>query len=318
MSVRTRTPNAGTTRTIGHHHSARAGAGLAGLALTVMLTGCFDRGGEPAPEPSQTTTLTATASGSETDAASATATATGSAGPESSPAATEAAAELPSPDLEMTDHEGEPRRLEDVYHLECIHALDGEDVPETTDAQVAEGEKPVWSVMHIQSLTEGWKSCPTQMYGTIAIPAAFSVEATPGGGSIERLRIFDADGRQVGGVGRDAAGVAPEGAEVVQLLGTRSGDSLYSPVYGDEVPYLRSMVVRTGSGYQLLIDLVSAPEGVDPRSLEVWDLAAGGEDRDLVYASIPLASLADASEAADSELHAVLESMVGSYTVPVQ
>jgi hypothetical protein len=298
MSVRT-----SATRTVHRRQSARAGAGVAGLSLALLLTGCFDRGGEPTPEPSQSLPVTASPSGTPTGTGSATAPAS-------------EAGDLPSPDLEVTGYEGEPRRLEDVYHVECIHALDGEDVPETTDAQVAEGEKPVWSVMHTQALTEGWKNCPLQMYGTIAIPAAFGIEASPGGGSIERLRIFDATGRQVGGVGRDAAGAAPEGAEVVEVLEVT--EAAPSPIYGEEVPYLRSLVVKTGSGHQLMVDLVSAARGEDPETLEVWDLAAsGGSTRDLVYASIPLDSPEDAEEASDSDLHGVLRSMVGSYTLPV-
>ncbi|MDI3329174.1 MAG: hypothetical protein QJR09_00360 [Micrococcus sp.] len=328
MSVRTRTASTGAARTTGHRHCTRAGAGVAGLALALMLTACADRGAEPAPEPSQTITATASPSGTPRGTGGATATvptttsATASSAttaPVSSPAATEAAGtgDLPSPDLETAEYDGEPRRLEDVYHLECIHALDGEDVPENTDAEVAEGTKPVWSVMHTQALTDGWKNCPTRMYGTIAIPAAFSVETTPGGGTIDRLRIFDAQGRQVGGVGVDVTGAAPEGAEVIEVVEVTEDD--FSPSYGGEVPYLRSLVVKTGSGYQLMVDLVSAPEGTDPETLEVWDLAAyGGASRELVYASIPLDSPEDADEAAASELHAVLRAMVGSYTLPVQ
>lgn len=291
--------------------TVRAGAGLAGLTLTLLLTGCFDRGGEPTPEPSQTITATATPSGTATGAT----TPAVSTEPESSPGPTDAAGDLPSADLEVTGYEGEPRRLEDIYHLECIHALDGENVPDREDAEVARDEKPVWSVMNTQALTRGWKSCPTQMYGTIAIPEAFTVEAAPGGGSIERLRIFDAAGRQVGGVGIKTTAAAPDGAEVVDVLEVSEARS--SPAYGEEIPYLRTLVVQTESGYQLMVDLVSAPAGADPQTLEVWDLAVGGT-RDLAYASIPLDSPEDADAAADSDLHAVLRSMVGSYTVPVQ
>lgn len=291
--------------------TVRAGAGLAGLTLTLLLTGCVDRGGEPTPEPSQTITATATPSGTATGAT----TPAVSTEPESSPGPTDAAGDLPSADLEVTGYEGEPRRLEDIYHLECIHALDGENVPDREDAEVARDEKPVWSVMNTQALTRGWKSCPTQMYGTIAIPEAFTVEAAPGGGSIERLRIFDAAGRQVGGVGIKTTAAAPDGAEVVEVLEVSEARS--SPAYGEEIPYLRTLVVQTESGYQLMVDLVSAPAGADPQTLEVWDLAVGGT-RDLAYASIPLDSPEDADAAADSDLHAVLRSMVGSYTVPVQ
>lgn len=291
--------------------TVRAGAGLAGLTLTLLLTGCVDRGGEPTPEPSQTITATATPSGTATGAT----TPAVSTEPESSPGPTQAAGDLPSADLEVTGYEGEPRRLEDIYHLECIHALDGENVPDREDAEVARDEKPVWSVMNTQALTRGWKSCPTQMYGTIAIPEAFTVEAAPGGGSIERLRIFDAAGRQVGGVGIKTTAAAPDGAEVVEVLEVSEARS--SPAYGEEIPYLRTLVVQTESGYQLMVDLVSAPAGADPQTLEVWDLAVGGT-RDLAYASIPLDSPEDADAAADSDLHAVLRSMVGSYTVPVQ
>lgn len=290
--------------------TARVGAGVAGLALTLVLAGCVDRDGEPTPEPSRTVTATATPSGTPS------ATADGSTEPEPSPDPADPAGDLPSPDLEVTGYEGEPRRLEDIYHLECIHSLDGKDVPDMEDAEVPQGKKPVWSVQRTQALTEGWKNCPTQMYGSIAIPEVFTVEASPGGGSIERLRIVDAAGRQVGGVGLDTTAAAPDGAEVIEVVEVSEARS--SPAYGEEIPYLRTLVVQTASGYQLLVDLVSAPAGEDPQTLEVWDLAAGGTTRDLVYASIPLDSPEDADAAADSDLHAVLRSMVGSYTVPVQ
>jgi hypothetical protein len=187
MSVRAHATRTSPTRTVHRRPAALTGLGIASLALALTLTGCFERGGEPTPEPSQTITATASPSGTPADTGRGTATATATGG-------TEASGRLPSPYPVISDYEGEPRRLDEVYHLECIHALDGEDVPETTDAEVAEGTKPVWSVMGTQALTEGWKSCPTQMYGTIAIPAVFTVEASPGGGSIEHLRIFDADG----------------------------------------------------------------------------------------------------------------------------
>jgi hypothetical protein len=224
---------------------------------------------------------------------------------------------LPSAQLQQGPYEGEPRRLEDIFHLECLHALDGADLPEREDADVDEGEKPVWSVHSRQALTEGWKACPTRMYEQIAIPAVFTVQAetAQGGGSISRLSITDSDGQVLGGFQDNVTGSAPARTELVEVLGITELPPV--PSTEGEIRYLRTLVVDTRSGPQLLIDQVSAPAQADPASLKAWDLAAGGDRRALVYASIRLDTPDDGRQMATSDLAVVLRSMVDSFVPAV-
>jgi hypothetical protein len=220
---------------------------------------------------------------------------------------------LPSADLKFGPYTGTPRRLQDIFHLECIHALDGENLPEREDAELAPGRKPVWSVHHQQKLTQGWKVCPTRMYEQLAIPAAFTVQAQAGDGShISRLRITDGAGQVVGGFQDDVTDRAPASARLVKAL--EITELPWTPATDGEVRYLRTLLVQTGTGPQLLIDQVSAPAGTNPASLKVWDLAAGAGQRDQIYASVRLASVGAAEQTAESDLAAVLRSMAGSYT----
>jgi hypothetical protein len=223
---------------------------------------------------------------------------------------------LPSADLKFGPYTGTPRRLQDIFHLECIHALDGEDLPEREDAKPAPGQKPVWSVHHQQKLTQGWKVCPTRMYEQIAIPAAFNVQAQAGDGShISRLRITDGAGQVVGGFQDNVTGSAPARTELVEVLEIAELPTV--PSTEGEIRYLRTLVVDTRSGPQLLIDQVSAPAQADPASLKAWDLAAGGDRRALVYASIRLDTPDDGRQMATSDLAEVLRSMVGSFVPAV-
>jgi hypothetical protein len=296
-----------------HHHPARPAhtraraVGLVGLALA--LTGCGG-GGEPTPESGQTTTAVALPSGNPTGPASTPAS------PSPTPTATVAAAELPSPDLERSAYDGEPRRLEEIFHLECLHVVDGEDVPETEDGERGAEEIMAWTVHSRDVLTDGWKTCPTQVFESIAIPTSFTVEAEGPRGTVERLRIYDASGELVGGFQDDVTARAPGDAELVQAFEiTELPDS---PSAQGEVRYLRTLLVTVEGEPQLLIDKVSAPAGTDPESLDVWDLAASPESRDLVYASIALGTVEQAAVAADSELAAVLRAMVDSFEPSVQ
>jgi hypothetical protein len=220
---------------------------------------------------------------------------------------------LPSADLKFGAYTGSPRQLEEIFHLECIHALDGEDIPDREDATLAPGEKPVWSVHNEQKLTQGWKVCPTRMYEQMAIPAAFTVQAdTTDGRAISRLRITGGSGHVTAGFQNDVTGRAPDSTRLLKAL--EITELPMAPSAGGEVRYLRTLLVDTASGPQLLIDQVSASAGTDPKSLTVWDLVAGPGERDLVYASIRLDTAAGAQQAADSHLADVLRSMVGSFT----
>ncbi|GAA4760750.1 hypothetical protein [Citricoccus nitrophenolicus] len=294
-------------------------ATAAGLALT--LTGCADSGDAGSSEAGET--VPASAQPSESTSSSPAATATGGAGgagaedsePEaSSPAATE---DLPSAQLEQSNYEGEPRPLDEVFHLACIEALAGdEQLPETEDQTDPENKRAWFMYQHV-AYTDGWKACPTEVYGNLVIPASFSVEAEAGESGLRRISIADPSGQRIGGVERDVTGGAPDAAEMVEVV--EITEQPEHPAQNGEVGYLRSLVVQSESGTQLMVDLVSAPQDSYPESLEVWDLAVGGgTQRDVVYASIPLESAEDAEEAAASELHAVLRAMVGSYTHAVQ
>jgi hypothetical protein len=201
-----------------------------------------------------------------------------------------------------------------VFHLACLEALtlDGESLPETEEWTNPE-DKRAWFMYQDTAFTDGWKVCPTQVYGDLKIPAAFGVEAEAGASGVGRVTISDGSGQRIGGVQRDVSGGAPESVEVVEVVEVTELPP-HSASSGETI-YLRSLVVETATGTQLMVDLVSAPAGADPEGLQVWDLAVvGGGQRDVVYASIPLSSAEDAAEAADSELHAVLREMVGSYT----
>lgn len=280
----------------------RAGAGVAGLALALTLTGCVDRGNEPTPEPTQNTTATAPPSGTETEAASATAPSTDA--PWDSP-------DLPSPDLETTAYAGEPRLLANLFHEACLTAVAGEDVPAREDED-SDGIT-VWGVHSTVQVTEGWKACPTQVFESMYVPASFEVRDEGG-----KLTFRDADGTLVGGFQADASARAPGDAELVEAVEVTGLEPL---PFTEEVRYLRTLLLDVGGGPQLLIDQVTAPAGTDPESLEVWDLAAGDAadgPRHLVYARIDLGTLEQGEQAAASELAAVLQSMVASYHPAVQ
>lgn len=313
-----------------HSHAIHASRGIrlglcataAGLALA--LTGCgtageptSSEGGGSTPASTQPSASPST-SPSSTASTSSSSTATGGAGSEepgaSSPAATE---DLPSAELEESNYEGEPRALDEVFHLACVEALAGDEaLPETEEQTDPENKQP-WHMSQNTAYTEGWKVCPTELYGNLVIPASFSVEAEAGEKGLSRITIADSSGERIGGVERDVTGGAPDAAEVVEVVEITELPA--HPAQDGEVGYLRSLVVETESGTQLMVDQVSAPADSDPESLEVWDMAANGStQRDVVYASIPLESAEDAEEAASSDLHAVLRAMVGSYIIPVQ
>jgi hypothetical protein len=297
-----------------HHRPSRVRLALgAATMLALVLTGCSG-------------SVETTSSGGITDP-SASAASSSPASPSVSPTVTATPSQtgktsgvngvLPSAQLQQGPHEGEPRRLEDVFHVQCLHALDGTDLPESEDATPGEGEKPVWSVHRHQALTAGWKVCPTRMYEQIVVPTVFTVQAETdqGAGSISRLRIIDGAGQAVGGFQDDAAGGAPATTELVEAIEVTKLPQV--PSSNGETRYLRTLVVDTSTGPQVLIDQVSAPADVDPASLKVWDLAAGGSRRVLVYASIHLEVTDDGPQVASSDQADVLRSMVCSFVPAV-
>lgn len=325
-------------------HTTRHRPGSADLALgatallSLVLTGCFG-GAETTPSGGATDSTASAASpsslASPVVSSSPDTTVTTPAGPTVSPSSSPhvssgfpaassetgpapgATGSLPSARLQQGSYQGEPRRLADIFHLPCLHALDGTDLPEREDAELNEGEKPVWVVHRRQALTAGWKACPTRMYEQIVIPAAFTVQAetAEGGGTISRLSITDSDGQVLGGFQDNVTGSAPASTELVEVLEITELPTV--PSTEGEIRYLRTLVVDAQSGPQVLIDQVSTPPKADPASLKAWDLAAGGDHRTLVYASIHLDTPDDGQQVASSDLADVLRSMVGSFVPAV-
>lgn len=291
-------------------------------AVGLALTGCGTS--EPEASAPATSSTSAPASSSASTSTSSSAADSGTTSGRPSDDGNAAAADLPGVPLERSGYEGDPRPIGEVYHLACLEALAGDaQVPDTEGTgQDEDGELSItpWSTQSGQALTEGWAYCPTETGGGMAIPSTFEVTPDPAneeGGALNGLTIADSTGQQVGGFRADVSGGAPKGAEVVGVL-----DVTEQPDYTgalEETVYLRSLVVEAGSGTQLMVDLVSVPEGTDPETLEAWDLAIhDGDHRVVVYGTIPLDSADGAEEAADSALHEVLREMVGSYQPAVQ
>lgn len=301
---------------------ARRGAlSVAGLALAVTLAGCGAAGGEDTTSPTASHSASATAVPTDSTAGTPSASTSETADPGPADDGSMTAADLPATPLETTGYTGEPRPVDEVYQVACLEALaPGEEIPETEGTGTDEnGELQVtpWSLRSGQALTEGWTYCPTEMMGGMAIPATFEVTADADAGQVTGLSIADSAGQPVGGLRAEVSGGAPEGAEVVEVVEIEERPDYVGA--GDEAVYLRSLVVEAESGTQLMVDLVSAPAGTDPESLDVWDLGVhDGSSRTVVYGTIPLESAGAAQEAADSELHAVLREMVGSYQPSVQ
>lgn len=320
-------PSAPVARAPRRGRALAAAATLSVSALT--LTGCFDTG-DPAPSetasPTNTVSPTPSATPSESSSPSESASQTPTSSPsgsatESSTETPQAGAidldqELPSEDLEFGHYDGPPRRLADVHHLPCLEAIAGEgELPEMEPGQ--EEELSLFSQLSTVSVTEGWRVCTAQGVAYLGVPASFSVEAEPGGNGLSTLRFADADGQRIGGLSDVGSGSDSGQTELVRLLEIETLET--SPSHGGETAYLRSLVVETPSGPQLLVDQVSSSAGQDPESLDVWDMAYGGpEGRAQVWAAIPLEAAEDAERVADSRLHEVLRQMVGSYRPAIQ
>lgn len=307
-----------------NQHRVRAAGwvhlGLApSLALGLVLTGCGTSPGDDASGDG-TGSVSPSVPGNESASASSSA---GVSEPASEGAGTGVWEQQDLPEVPLTTrtYEGEPRPTGQVYQLDCLEALaGGEEVSATEGTGQDENgdlDPRPWSLQVATARTEGWVYCPTEMMGGLSVPASFGVEATGDGEAIESLQFTAPDGERIGGFRPEVPGGAPSQAAITEVL-----DVTEQPDYagaGDETAYLRSLVVEAASGTQLLVDLVSVPEGADPASVDAWDLGVyGGTQRASVYGFIPLDSEADIAAARDSRLHEVLREMVSSYHPTVQ
>lgn len=323
------------TATPGHSADVRVSRGGPVLAAAVLsagllLTGCASAGDSQASDstsPTDASTESASATVSPTDSASASPSGSGSGSSGSASTSPSAGAidleqELPSTNLESRDvyeaYDGPPRKFTDVYHQACLEALfDGQEVPEMEPEPGQGGDLTLEAILAGAEVTEGWKQCPPQAMSHFSVPASFAVEVEANERGVNTLRIFDGNGQRIGGLSDAGSGSDPGQTELVEVLEIEKVTS--SPSHDGETAYLRSMVVEGASGPQLLVDQVSAPQGKDPETLEVWDLASGGPTlRTQIWAAIPLESVDDAQQAADSRLHEVLRQMVGSFSPAVQ
>ncbi|WP_277245571.1 hypothetical protein [Micrococcus terreus] len=222
--------------------------------------------------------------------------------------------ELPAGDLDPQSrqtYEGEPRRLDDVHHQDCLDAFaDGQQVPER-EGEPDQGVSP-WTAAETTVVPEGWKLCSPGALSSFAVPAHFTPEVELGKGDRVYIRVLDGNGRLIGGLKDVGAGSTSRETGLLRVVDIQRLPSITA--HGGETAYLRTLVVQARSGPQLLVDMVSAPFGEDPASLDVWDLAISEEGhRALVWAAVPLASPADADQVIDSRLHEVLEQMVSSF-----
>lgn len=222
--------------------------------------------------------------------------------------------ELPTGDLDphsRQTYEGEPRRLDDVHHQDCLDAFaDGQQVPER-EGEPDQGVSP-WTAAETTVVPEGWKLCSPGALSSFAVPAHFTPEVEMGKGDRVYIRVLDGNGRLIGGLKDVGAGSPSRETGLLRVVDIQRLPSITA--HGGETAYLRTLVVQARSGPQLLVDMVSAPFGEDPASLDVWDLAISEEGRRaLVWAAVPLASPADADQVIDSRLHEVLQQMVSSF-----
>lgn len=281
--------------------------GLLAVSAVVGMTGCT-ASAEPEPSPTES-----------------------SARPTPSPTAPAPAAtldpdramdldqELPETDLDLQSQQsytGPPRTIADVHHLPCLEALAGDlEIPE----QEGEPDQDLtpWSVAETAPVPDGWKLCKPGTFSSFLVPEMFTVEQDEESGDRTYLKIWDADEKFLGGLKEVGAGSPARQVDLLRVVDIQRAPS--SPAHGGETAYLRTLVVQTRSGPQLLVDLVSAPFGEDPESLDVWDLAVSDRGhRALVWAAVPLASPEDADRVIGSRMHEVLQQMVGSFRPAVQ
>ena len=171
--------------------------------------------------------------------------------------------------------------------------------------------------MEQYTISEGWKYCKPGVFDVFAVPSSFVVTAEPAEPGYPTIRIQDAEGQRLGGLQQVPAGHGAGSTELVEVLEIEKLPE--SPAYQGQDLYQRTLVVEGGSGLQLMIDLVTAGEGEDPESLEVWDVDYGPEGKATqVWAVMPLDSAEQASGAMQTQLYEVLYEMVGSFTASVQ
>ena len=280
--------------------------GLLALSAVVGMSGCS---AGPEPEPVQTTS-----SAEPTPSSSPTPSSPEPSGTVDPDRWIDLEQELPAGDLDPQSrqtYEGEPRLLDDVHHQDCLDAFaDGQQIPER-EGEPDQGVSP-WTAAETTVVPEGWKLCSPGALSSFAVPAHFTPEVEMGKGDRVYIRVLDGNGRLIGGLKDVGAGSPSRETGLLRVVDIQRLPSITA--HGGETAYLRTLVVQARSGPQLLVDMVSAPFGEDPASLDVWDLAISEEGhRALVWAAVPLASPADADQVIDSRLHEVLEQMVSSF-----
>lgn len=280
--------------------------GLLTLSAVVGMSGCS---AGPEPEPVQTTS-----SAEPTPSSSPTPSSPEPSGTVDPDRWIDLEQELPAGDLDPQSrqtYEGEPRLLDDVHHQDCLDAFaDGQQIPER-EGEPDQGVSP-WTAAETTVVPEGWKLCSPGALSSFAVPADFTPEVELGKGDRVYIRVLDGNGRLIGGLKDVGAGSPSRETGLLRVVDIQRLPSITA--HGGETAYLRTLVVQARSGPQLLVDMVSAPFGEDPASLDVWDLAISEEGhRALVWAAVPLASPADADQVIDSRLHEVLEQMVSSF-----
>lgn len=225
---------------------------------------------------------------------------------------------LPATPLRIeSGYDGPPRTIADLHHMACLEAISGgEEIPEKEQHSTQEGIT-AWSVMEQYTISEGWKYCKPGVFDVFAVPSSFVVTAEPAEPGYPTIRIQDAEGQRLGGLQQVPAGHGAGSTELVEVLEIEKLPE--SPAYQGQDLYQRTLVVEGGSGLQLMIDLVTAGEGEDPESLEVWDVDYGPEGKATqLWAVMPLDSAEQASGAMQTQLYEVLYEMVGSFTASVQ
>ena len=110
--------------------------------------------------------------------------------------------ELPTGDLDPQSrqtYEGEPRRLDDVHHQDCLDAFaDGQQIPER-EGEPDQGVSP-WTAAETTVVPEGWKLCSPGALSSFAVPAHFTPEVEMGKGDRVYIRVPDGNGRLIGGL----------------------------------------------------------------------------------------------------------------------
>lgn len=161
--------------------------------------------------------------------------------------------ELPTGDLDPQSrqtYEGEPRRLDDVHHQDCLDAFaDGQQVPER-EGEPDQGLSP-WTAAETTVVPEGWKLCSPGALSSFAVPADFTPEVELGKGDRVYIRVLDGNGRLIGGLKDVGAGSPSRETGLLRVVDIQRLPSITA--HGGETAYLRTLVVQARSGPQLLV-----------------------------------------------------------------